>query len=338
MLNTESVSKQMFDEFFSIQKDLEKQINSLPETEVLENPEYLGILKETAHGQALEIAGLANDTARKDRVKRVLRGHPFHQEILLGSQFIRAAYEKKYGYAGDKDLMLMICRNDWAGDSTYARLNNRVFLHWPAAEAVRQRAASFYESFKKLPQGSRVLSVGCGPAVEVFRFIRDFPERQVQFYLIDHDAHTIEYLNRADRGGQAVVKQGNLFKFTRESLDCLCNGDKVDLAYCSGVFDYIPDEFTASMAAVIFNQVKPGGRMMIGNYLSMSEENPHQPHMKLMMELYSEWNLIYRTPEQIAGFADGLDIPHTSFSVDNEYFGNRKVTGGAIGFLNACKA
>ncbi len=336
--NTELTSKRMFDDFFYVQKDLEKQINSLPEEEALGNPACLETLSEITHGQALEIAGLAKDAVRKKQVKRILRDHPFHREVLLGSCFIRAAYEKKYGYAGDKDLMLMICRDEWVGDSNYSKLNNRAFLDWPAAEAVRQRVASFYETFKKLPEGSRVLSIGCGPAVEVFRFIREFPKSRVKFYLVDHDVRTTAYLNSRCKNGQIVVKQGNLFKFTRENMDRLCDGNKMDLAYCSGVFDYVPNEFTASMARVIFSQVTPGGTMKIGNYLDMSEENPHQHYQKLMMELYSEWNLIYRTPKQIAGFADDLDIPSTSFSIENEYFGNGKTSGGAIGFLSVRKA
>ncbi len=336
--NIELTSKRLFDHFFYVQKDHEKQIDLLSEKQALGDPACLETLSEIAHGQALEIAGLAKDSVKKKQVKCILRDHPFHREVLLGSCFIRAAYEKKYGYAGDKDLMLMISRDEWEGDSNYKKSNNRVFLGWPAAEAVRQRVASFYESFKKLPEGSRVLSVGCGPAVEVFRFIRQFPERKVTFYLVDHDGYTITYLNGRATNGQVVVKQGNLFKFTRENLDRLCDGNKVDLAYCSGVFDYIPDEFTAPLAGVIFNQVTHGGTMMIGNYLGASEDNPHKPHLQLMMELYSEWNLIYRIPEQISGFADDLDISRTSLSVENEYFGNGKAPGGAIGFLKVRKA
>jgi len=364
----------MFNEFYSTQKELESKINALKPSIALEQPEVYREVSDLSHEQARQLHSVRQKLSLEDwnDLIQSLHGHPFHKNILLQSSFIRNAFVKKYGYAGDKDLMMMICNQTDYGASNYSILKNRVYLQLPAAEAVRQRVNSLYRLLTQLPAGTSVLNLACGPALELSMLLQDDNFKTHQFDLIDHDINTIRYVNCTINNRQVYPYLGNALRIIkgdyrilspRKFLQHTCKPsidftglrkifvplkyksgliklNHYDLIYSAGLFDYIrsdsPSQNKGASALVrrLFDCLKPGGQLIIGNYLSESDFNLHKGYHRTMMEAYSEWILLYRTSEEIIEFTS--DLPSSSYSLKilNEYFEDNATNhNGVIGFL-----
>src|SRR4051794_7168868 len=110
---------------------------------------------------------------------RCCTGTPFHTRVVLQSAVMRHALVKPRGYAGDMDLMLMLCDGVPRGNSPFARAVNDVFVRVPAAQAVRDRVDMLGRLLDQLPEGARILNLACGPALEVLRLFAARPERHL---------------------------------------------------------------------------------------------------------------------------------------------------------------
>jgi len=361
----------LLDYYYCEQQALAARVNRCPADEALSDPAGYTAIHDLAHEQARVLCDQVDRTGQT-HVAYHLQQHPLHRELLLQSAFIQHALEKTRGYAGDMDLMQMICRRADHGETNFSVLENRVYLNLPAAEAVRQRVASLTNWFKNLPAGSRVLNLACGPALEVADYIRQQPTHKIQFDLLDHDWQTVRYVRKQIDPHHVDCRLGNALQIMhgdyqtavpRWPFTAICNPDRdfrgwrtwlvplkyahgtleparYDLVYSTGLFDYIrtfPGDKTKGVVALtrrLFDLVKPGGTLIIGNYLAQAADNPHlRPH-RLMMELYSDWHLIYRTPDEIIDFLDDVSTQRYSVQVTNEYFGQEQpAERGAIGFL-----
>ncbi|MDD3302215.1 MAG: class I SAM-dependent methyltransferase [Candidatus Gracilibacteria bacterium] len=261
-----------------------------------------------------------------------LLGHEFYDLSIGSADSARHALEKPYGYAGDMHLMKKSCEKHNPGDN-YERLTNLGFLDFPTAESIRQRAKSLYETLKRLPEGSKVLNLACGPALEVQGFLQNF-DKKVDFTLLDNDPQTLNYLHQQELDDRVTIKEANAFKLSTQRLANLLDGAKMDLAYTSGLFDYIPAKFAPRITQAMFEQLKVGGKLIIGNYLKLSDTNPHPQRQKFVMEEILDWKLIYRSPDEIRGFLSKLDPETYKYHISTEFFAtNPNTPTGSIGFL-----
>jgi extracellular factor (EF) 3-hydroxypalmitic acid methyl ester biosynthesis protein len=152
-----------------------------------------------------------------------------------------------------------------------------------------------------------VLSVGCGPAVEVQRFIRNSDlSNQSAIHLMDFNEETIEYART--KAGQAMAASGRkpTLKFIQKSIDELLKevhqgGDEsflptYDMIYCAGLFDYFPDNVCRNLVQLYFRWVREDGLLVTTNV------HPKNPE-RYIMEHLLEWYLIYRDEKQMASLA-----------------------------------
>jgi SAM-dependent methyltransferase len=245
---------------------------------------------------------------------------------VLQSAVMRHALDKPRGYAGDMDLMLMLCDGVPRGDTGFARAVNDVFVRVPAAQAVRDRVAQLGRLLDTLPDRARVLNLACGPALEVQHLFTASPDRQLVVDLVDHDPHTLAYLQGRLPRDRVRILEGNAYRIlagdlTVTSVNAHARGAArlsggYDLIYSAGLYDYLPDGSGGSGGAseltrVLFSLLNPGGLLLVGNYLKPTPTSGHQEHVRAMMELYSHCYLRYRSADQIAGFASTIHRPHT---------------------------
>ena len=73
-------------------------------------------LTDLSNNQALELADLAGPHPSEE-LAAAFRATDLQRRILLQSAFIRRALEKPRGYAGDMELMLMICKRGDVGET-----------------------------------------------------------------------------------------------------------------------------------------------------------------------------------------------------------------------------
>ena len=123
--------------------------------------------------------------------------HSLHS-LTLDSPAINRCYLKPLGYAGDYKMVAMIADPQPDGPNLFAQFMNLLVLEWPMAEAHRQRLLMLEELLAReagrVSGRCRVLNVGCGPAEEVRRFIRNHAvSESVDFLLLDFNQETLDY-------------------------------------------------------------------------------------------------------------------------------------------------
>lgn len=225
--------------------------------------------------------------------------------LLLRAPFVYRTFAKPLGYAGDYEMVNQILADPRQGNSTYFQIINAFFLQAAVAQAHRNRINILVEYLiraarvaRKEGRQVRILNVGCGPAIEIQRFIEQDPDPEsLAFTLLDFSGPTLDYTreciaNVCQRTGKKVQVEfvnesvHQLLKRATRRDDGLDNG-VFDFVYCAGLFDYLSDKVCARLLQYFVNRTRPGGSVMVTNVHS---SNPQ----KLGMEHLLEWHLIYR--------------------------------------------
>jgi len=240
-------------------------------------------------------------TLHKSFARREL--HP----LILCSPFVHRTFTKPLGYAGDYEMVNMITRDPIEGQNAYAKVINVLILRSGAAEAHRNRIALLVEtlvreSARVAADGRRLnaLNIGCGPAAEVQRFVREHAASQdCRFTLLDFNAETLDHARDRIVAAQRASGRGIGLELVHKSIhdllkDAIGRRDvpqpgegTYDLVYCAGLFDYLSDKVCQRLFALFTRLCRPGGLVLATNvHLS----NPDRHYMEHIME----WHLIYR--------------------------------------------
>jgi extracellular factor (EF) 3-hydroxypalmitic acid methyl ester biosynthesis protein len=241
--------------------------------------------------------------------------HPF----IMRAPFPYRTYHKPLGYAGDYDMMNMIHNDAAEGPNIYAQLVNRLYTRQPMALCVRNRVAELEgyicrEARRRVAQGKRfrMISVGCGPALECARFIlkNDLAEA-CTIDLIDFNEQTLSYagerladaMRRANRRVEVNFIQNSVHTLLKQAAsgETGVAAEGYDLAYCAGLFDYLSDRVCARLTKAFVAWLRPGGVAVVTN---MHSSNLDQ----YIIEYKFDWFLIYRDEAQMNRFYDGPGI------------------------------
>lgn len=238
-----------------------------------------------------------------------------HPLIML-APFLHRTYYKPLGYAGDYEMMNMIHREEPEGSSVYAKIVNAAYVGLPIARCVRNRAESLEQYLrdgaKQKGVGGevyRVLSVGCGPAVEMQRFVKgNSLEVACSFDLIDFNDETLHYASNKvresipDAGGDVQVTAIN--KSVHSLLKAATSQpsrefvEKYDFVYCAGLFDYLGDKVCARLVRLFYSWLAPNGVLLVTN---MHERQSN----RYVLEHVADWYLIYRNERQMLDMIPG---------------------------------
>ena len=263
---------------------------------------------DTLRERLLEVAARVapeHRPAHESIIRRQL--HP----LFLCAPFAFRTYQKPLGYAGDYEMMNMIHRNTFEGETLFAKLVHYWLVNQYPAISVRNRIAHMQaklvqETVRRVQQKktARILNVGCGPAREVQQFISNYPfADQAEFTLIDFDSETLNYVNRALHEAKNKHDRKTAIELVQMSVTKLLKGSagraypvlakQFDLIYCGGLFDYFPDETCKQFVEMFYRQLAPGGLVVVAN---MDDRVP----FKHMQEYLLDWHLIYRDNQRMA--------------------------------------
>jgi extracellular factor (EF) 3-hydroxypalmitic acid methyl ester biosynthesis protein len=231
--------------------------------------------------------------------------------FLKQAPFLRRALEKPLGYAGDYEMMNMLYRDPAEGETLLGQALNTCFTSEPAAEANKNRISYIggliREALAAAPGRTiRIASLGCGPAREIEALLTESPQlgARLEVALIDQEERAIAHCERTL--APLMKRTGVRVKFIRESLRTLLTRDtlseklgKRELIYSAGLFDYLDDRMFSRIAAVLYEALSDGGQVAIGNVAA------HNPS-RWVMEYFSEWFLIHRSPDELLQLAAGL--------------------------------
>jgi extracellular factor (EF) 3-hydroxypalmitic acid methyl ester biosynthesis protein len=154
--------------------------------------------------------------------------------------------------------------------------------------------------------------MGCGPAVEVQRFLSGSElANRANFTLVDFNdetlARTSGILNELKRqhsrrtGIQTVKKSVNMLLKAATRGDGITRLDHYDFIYCAGLFDYLTDNVCEQLLKVFYGMLAPGGLLVATNV----DDHPAQHQM----ECFLEWHLVHRGNEEMRAIAPSAARP-----------------------------
>ncbi len=231
-------------------------------------------------------------------------GRWMHREMLpflLMTENGGRWYSKPRGYAGDYLTIGGIYDNLASGIGKLGPLLDHCFLDISAARAIRNRRQFLAEEILKTALSRkgdivRVTGLGCAPAHEVFDSYEAYPEEclNMQTTLIDIDQLAVDFVEEK----AAADGVDDRITVINSNLVYLISGNNEvdlmpqDLIYCSGLADYLTDNYVVMLLNYIHKHLRPGGKVIISN---MHTSNS----CKAFMDYVLDWHLIHRNEDEL---------------------------------------
>lgn len=240
--------------------------------------------------------------------------------LLYDGPLHRRSYEKPRGYAGDYKAMTMCFARQLLGGSWWGKFLHNAALNYPMVKTVPAREANMRRAIHDIsrkPGEKRIITLACGPAIEVNRFMRETEgfDDKMTFYLIDQDDEALEYchasLNRVlaeFHHGRLPVDLQCLHFSIKQLLKPETDAEKavvgevlegIDLVYSAGLLDYLPDRVAEALLHRVYSLLRPGGRLLIGNLR-------RDPITAWLLESVLAWHLEYRDDTKMKKLAARL--------------------------------
>jgi extracellular factor (EF) 3-hydroxypalmitic acid methyl ester biosynthesis protein len=263
---------------------------------------YAGFL-----GNARVLLGTLRDvlgasSSLSDGIKAQIGARLQHEMLpyVLTTETADRFYSKPRGYAGDFIAIRNIYSNVPGGSGRLGPIVDRLFLDIEPSRAVRNRrtllADEIVASVLAKSEGPvKVMCMASGPATEVFdAFDRLEDKSRLRVTLMDIDLQSLAYVDEL-RTKQKLTSNISLIN---ENLIALYLGrsktkvEPQDLIYSIGLMDYLNDKLVSKVIAYAYENLAPGGRVILGNF------HPNNP-AKEFMDHVLEWVLIHRTEEDM---------------------------------------
>ncbi len=256
--------------------------------------------------------------------------HPY----VLSAPLPYHCYCKPLGYPGDYMLMSYLYNPRQYGKTIYDKLIHQVIVRdEPMAIGVQRRKDFSLDQIRSVAsqtRGStilpfRILSLACGPAQEILEYVTESPNSgsPIVFTLIDQDQRSLTHVNsclsRLLIPGSTNIGAKYLYLGFMQmiaELDAFDSLPEQDLIYAAGLFDYLKTASAQQLAERLFEKLRRGGRLVIGNFKSPNDAT-------WALEYWMDWHLIYRNHDDMRSIAEFIEGTH---SVD--------VTWDASGYTN----
>jgi extracellular factor (EF) 3-hydroxypalmitic acid methyl ester biosynthesis protein len=237
--------------------------------------------------------------------------------LIMRAPFPYRAYFKPLGYAGDYETVNMMLRDPRTGPSIYAEVINCIYLSTGPAQAHRNRIQILVDLLVQAAWRAaasdrqfRVLNIGCGPAVELQRFLTENEIDNCYFKLIDFNRDTLDYtrskmdtlLAGDDRRIELEYVQLSVHSLLKRATEKRLQSEDADydLVYCAGLFDYLSDRVCSRLLKLFHRWLRSDGGLVVATNVHPRNSSAH------MMEHLLEWYLIYRDESDMRRLAPGV--------------------------------
>jgi SAM-dependent methyltransferase len=357
-MNIEPVFKKHFEELEAGHIQLRNRLNAFPERDgdlegkLEREREKFEPWRFQLTDKLAEIVAFFKRDKREEH-RQYIRNSSYYQ-IVQEAPFYWRIMNKPNGFAGDAHMMNYIYQNRYEGETPFGRFLHKHALTTKACQSVRNRKVFLREEILKMG-GGKVMSLAAGPAEEIKEVLNSPQGENYQFLALDHDMGALEAFHDPNRNSHFNYALANAFQiisknyiiakprkilrrfsFPRKdfqgwrrlisSLKYELNylkKDEYDLIYSAGLYDYIKtylldhSKGTIALTKNLFDLLKPGGTLIVANF---NHNNPRD--LRFLMEYVCDWNLIYRSKEDMFDFA--RSIPENmikEMEIKDEFFG-----------------
>jgi hypothetical protein len=238
---------------------------------------------------------------------RLGRTHPL-LGVMHQDPFTRRAFHKPRGYAGDAVMLDYIYRRDDGGQlPEMTELGRHIFDYTtaaPASAAVLARREFISRRIDELTRSNaqmHLLTVAAGHLREASLAITARRRHFARWVALDADARSLGLVTQ-QYGSLGIECHHATFRVMLANRARL---GQFDLIYSTGLFDYLVPSIGRRLTTGLFQMLRPGGTLIIGNFL---------PNIRDIgfMETYMDWQLIYRNRQQMLELTD--DIPQAAIA------------------------
>jgi extracellular factor (EF) 3-hydroxypalmitic acid methyl ester biosynthesis protein len=222
--------------------------------------------------------------------------------FLMQAPWMHRARHKPFGYPGDYEVMNFVYEKDFEGPTLFARALGHAFLQTPPSLAVRRRKDLMVRQLRAVLESScgssrpvRFLSIAAGPARELQELLAGMDElpAPLEIVLFDQDKGALAHAYRRLRPLAEGRFPGRVrIVFLNESIKRLLRDTHLfDAFHSCGLFDYLHEWTAVGLARNLYSAAAPGGKVFIANMV----DHPG----RWFMEQHLEWELLYRTREEL---------------------------------------
>lgn len=237
----------------------------------------------------------AKDAGRAPEFKAICRAHPLAQ-VILEDPYSRRAFEKPRGYAGDAVMLDYIYQPSRPNCSALGKVIHQATTRLPTALSVLWRrdylAARIQEVIELHPNG-RILSVASGHMRELDRVREASRVGNLEIWALDQDREALHECLRSYGDLNIHQIHRSISAILRNELP-VC---KLDLVYCAGLADYLPDNLLGLMLHRLHGRLRDGGLLTVGNF---APDN----HGRGFMEGFMDWSLTYRDEDDLTAIVE----------------------------------
>jgi extracellular factor (EF) 3-hydroxypalmitic acid methyl ester biosynthesis protein len=231
---------------------------------------------------------------------------------LMDGPIWRRSYEKPLGYPGDHVVMNYVYSWKDEGETIAGKFAHRLGLD--ALECVATRMTMMQNimareiNAKKSDEEVRIANLACGTAQEIVNILKQPSlDKRVTFSLVDQDekalAHAYEhaYPFSVRHGGKTSIQCFHSSFTELMKGGALTNHlPQQDVIYSVGLFDYLRAKRASSLVRSLYQYVRPGGLLVIGNLKRSIDSGVWAG------EMICDWTMFYRTEQEMRDMAEGI--------------------------------
>jgi extracellular factor (EF) 3-hydroxypalmitic acid methyl ester biosynthesis protein len=242
-----------------------------------------------------------SDAINWDETRASFHRHPL-RTVLLEDPYLAHCVAKPRGYAGDAALIDIIYDRKLPDNvSTQAAQIFAITTAFPTCDAVRLRREYAQKIVSTAWQkGKRICVLACGHFREGDALIG---EDMSNLVAVDQDPLSLDVVRR-NHGETMTCVEANVFNYLRGAV---ARGETFDLIYTLGLTDYLDDRAMRLLHKMMKSCLAPEGTILLANFRPF--------HLSAgWMDAVMEWQLIYRSEEELAGFAREIGMTHKTWA------------------------
>ncbi|HSN20709.1 MAG TPA: class I SAM-dependent methyltransferase [Usitatibacter sp.] len=251
------------------------------------------------------VASLAQVRARSSpeawtRVLAAARAHPLRGFLHL-DPFVLRCYAQPRGIAGDARALDFALRGrplEMPLADAAAALH-RCVIRGQTARALRYRrdalARAIEEAIANASRPPAIFAAGCGHLREWDRIVGFGAPSVGRIVAFDGDADNLEQVKRDYASLPISTHLGSVRDLVRGGE---LFGD-MDLVYCSGLLEILPQPSAAALARALFGMLRRGGTLVLTQFLVGLGE-------AAFVEAFMDWRMVYRTRAELVALAQDL--------------------------------